>query len=178
MFNKYNKIIVGGLLVLTLPLLVGCTKEEKNTNIVTTTTKKSERKEEKIDNYKLVYEGVDITPGRKLDYKDINKEPKISTIPSCAFSGEDHVYTYDDIEITCSIADDKSETVYSVYFINETYSMPSGLKKGSKVEDMKSILGEPFDEFNGIYYYKGNNITIKIETQDDKIFAIEYTLNT
>ncbi len=179
MLNKYNKIIVGGVLVLTLPLLVGCTKEEKKNNTITTTTNKiSEHKEEKVDNYKLEYEGIDITPGKKLNYKDINKEAKVSTIPSCAFSGEDHVYTYDDIEITCSIASDKTETVYSVYFIKDSYSMPGGLKIGSTVDDMKNSLGNPSDDFNGIYYYKGNNLTIKIETQEDKIFAIEYILDT
>lgn len=175
-----KKVILGGVVLLVVPLCVGCGNKDNDvtTTTTTTTTAKVEEKEV-IDNFVVKYEGVDVTPGLDFDYNDIKKKAKISTVASCALFGKDHVYTYDDVEITASIdPETESEVIYSVYFINDKVSMSGGLKIGSTVDEMKKQLGEADDEFNGTYTYNGAQVFIKIQTKNNKISSIEYIMVT
>ncbi len=175
--NKFKKILLSGLIIGTIPLCIGC--EDKKDESITTTTKAVE-KVEVIDHFKVIYEGVDVTPGNKFTGSDIKgKEAKVSTINSCAGFGKDNVYTYDNVEITANVNEDEhEEIIYSVYFINDSVSNKDGLKVGLSVNEMKNILGEEEDEFNGVYTYNGENIYIKIQTKEDKITSIEYIKTT
>ena len=154
--------------------LTGCAKE--NSEILD-----NGGNEQKFLTFNVKYEGVDVTPGKNFNYKDINngQEPKISTIAGCALYGYDHVYTYDNVEITANIVEEGNyEMVYSVEFLNDTISTPEGIKIGSTVDNMIKAYGEGYDEFNGVYTYNGVGVYLTIQTKENIVKNINYTLVT
>ena len=174
--DRFKRVLLSGLIIGTIPMCIGCENKQKESNVNTTTTKVVEKEE--VNHFKVVYEGVDVTPGKLFNANEIKKEAKKKTIDSCAGFGKDNVYTYDNVEITANVnSDENKEIIYSVYYINDTVSNNDGLKVGLSVSEMKNILGEEDDEFNGVYTYNGEGSYIKIQTKDDVITSIEYLMN-
>ena len=136
--------------------------------------------ENEFSNFKVSYSGLDVTPGVKFDYKNIEgKEPKISKVAGCALYGFDHVYTYDDIEIVANINEEENyELIYSVYFLNDKVSTPEGIHIGSSVSELINTYGENYDEFNGVYTYNGVGLYMQVQTKDNVVTSIEYIMVT
>lgn len=123
----------------------------------------------------LKFEGVNITPGEKIVIDDIKAKPKVSTITSCAFEGKDHVYSFNNVEITANIRD-KEEIVYSVYFVDDTFSTPEGIKIGSSKKDLIDKLGNNYEEDSSIVKYNYDGVVGIFEISNDSVFSIEYQM--
>lgn len=126
----------------------------------------------------LKYKGVEIVPGTEFDEGAIDEDAMFSEIPSCAFAGTDKVYTYDNVELIVAEIDGR-DTVYSVYFINETQETGEGIKISDSKEDMIEKYGNSYEEILGNkYVYTKNNVEISFMIENDIITGIEYTLKT
>lgn len=168
-----KKVLLSFLIVFLSLFFVGCeSKEDIPINI--------NEESSKFSDFNISYDNVDVTPGVVFDYTDIKgKTPKISTISGCALYGYDHVYTYDNIEIVANInSEENIETVYSVYFKDDTVSTPEGIKIGSSVDSLLKAYGKEYDEFNGVYTFNGVGLFLQVQTKDDKVTSIEYIMVT
>ena len=144
-------------------VIVGCSNSNK-------------KEDTSVNNsYNIQYTGVDITPGIEFNADKINKEAKITEIPSCAFQGTDTVYTYDDIEITVADKDGK-KIVYSVYFIGTDVKTTEGISIDATKDEIIKTYGNASDD-NDIKYTKGD-VELHFVLNNDRVTSIEYVLVT
>lgn len=128
--------------------------------------------------FSLKYKGVEIVPGTEFNEDKIEDEAVLSEIPSCAFEGTDKVYTYDNVELIIAEIDGK-DTVYSVYFIDDSAETNEGIKISDTKGDMIEKYGDNYEEVLGNkYVYTKNNVEISFMIENDIITGIEYTLKT
>lgn len=123
--------------------------------------------------FSFTYGGVRLVPGDAFDASRLPAALATSTIPSCAFSGTDNVYTYDSIEVI-AYDEGKGEHLYSIYLLDPNTSTAEGLMLGDSLEKMISIYGENYvnngtDEYA---YYRGDTILVVL-AKNDVINAIE-----
>ena len=180
-----KKIIIGILAIAIIA--VGCllflnngkgdTDHENNTPNVQENDNKE--KNMKDVNVSFNYKGADITPGKSFNSKSIAEEAMKSTLPSCAFEGEDNVYTYSNIEVTANVSG-KKETIYSVYFIDDSVETNEGVKIGDSKGKMLEVYGDNYlDDGNDslvTYRDKKGDKDLVFEIQDDTITGISYIL--
>lgn len=164
-------LLIGGVGLFFLNTGDGEVKTKSTSNNNTTTTKKAE--EEK--SYSLHYGDIELTPGATFDASKIDKEVSKSVIPSCAFDGEDNVYTYDIMEVTTHIENDK-EIIYSVYFINDEVSTDEGIKLSDELAKIKETYGEYDNVEDNQYSYTDGKVKLTFDVNNDVIIGIEYTL--
>ena len=122
--------------------------------------------------FSFTYEGVELIPGEAFDAGKLPEAMAVTTIPSCAFSGTDNVYTYDTIEVI-AYDEGQGEHLYSIYLLDPNTPTAEGLMLGDSVEQMISIYGENYTQ-NGteFAYYRGETILV-ILAKNDVINAIE-----
>lgn len=165
------------LVVITL-ILAGATYVYLNgTEGITNMFKKNEgtieTEEQGGDAFKMIYRGVDVAPGREFSKDSISEEAAFAELASCAFEGTDKVYTYENVEITASELKGK-ETVYSVYFLNETVETPEGIKITDEKAKILEKYGENYNELgNQISFTKGD-VVLSFIVENDIITSIEY----
>ena len=135
---------------------------------------KDEEKVEEKALYTLKMNGVNLTPGEEFTSSKIEEEPVISKIPSCAFEGEDTVYTYSNYEVTVANVDGK-DVIYSVYFIQDI-STPEGISIGSSKEDVIKAYGEDYKIENNEMIYTSDNHSLSFILSGDTVISIEYDL--
>ncbi len=129
------------------------------------------------EKFSVKYLEAEITPGTEFDETKINEEAAISEIPSCAFSGTDKIYTYEGVEITVSKIDGK-DTVYEVYFIDESVETAEGVKITDSKELMTQKYGTNYkEELGNNYTYTKGKIILSFTIENDVITGITYTLS-
>jgi hypothetical protein len=122
--------------------------------------------------FAYTYHGVRLTPGEPFDASDLPKAVGTYTIPSCAFSGTDNVYTYDSIEVV-AYDEGQGEHLYCIYLVDPNISTDEGLCLGDSVEKMVELYGENYTKTGTEYaYYRGDTILIVL-AQGGVINAIE-----
>lgn len=122
--------------------------------------------------FSFTFEGVELIPGQAFDASALPAPAATSTIPSCAFSGTDNVYTYDTIEII-AYDEGNGEHLYSVYLLDPNTATNEGLMLGDSVEQMVSIYGDGYTNNGSEYaYYRGETILVVL-AKNDVINSIE-----
>lgn len=164
-------IVVIALIIIVVGAIIFCSNvkkdKEENTNQEETVS---------TENFVVKYLGVDVTPGKAFDENAIDEENEYYEIVSCAFDGYDKVYTYSGVEITASEIDGV-DTVYSVYYKDDSVETEEGLKITDTKESMISIYGEDYEnELENKYTYTLDNVILSIIVENDVITSIEYTL--
>lgn len=140
--------------------------------------KKEEEEKETANTFEMVYQGVNITPGKAFEANKITEQATISEIASCAFDGTDKVYTYENLEIIVANVEGK-ETVYSVYFINDIPKTVEGVKIASSKDEMIQKYGEEYKTGLGNKYtYTKGNVELSFTVENEVITGIEYRLDT
>lgn len=156
----FKKVIT----LLLLIILVGCTSNE---NI------KEEINDEK---YKFNYNNIDLTPGTKFDNTSIDEEYEFFELDSCAFEGNDKVYKYENFELTSSSINDV-ETIYSIYFLNDSIKTIEGVKITDDLSLMIDKYGNSYELINNEYKYTKSNVILSFIVENDIIVSIEYIYN-
>ena len=123
--------------------------------------------------FSFTFGGVQLVPGDLFDAGRLPAPVATSTIPSCAFSGTDNVYTYDTVEII-AYDEGQGEHLYSVYLLDPNTETAEGLRLGDSLEKMVSLYGEDYvnngtDEYA---YYRGETILVVL-AKNDVINSIE-----
>ena len=125
--------------------------------------------------FRFQYEGVTMIPGEVFDQSALGGDYEFSEVPSCAFDGNDRVYTYEKFEVQTYVDGDQ-ERIYSIYFIDPNLPTPEGLCLGDSADDVKSLYGEDYETIGNSYEYKGGNTVLTVITQNDMVVSIEYRL--
>ena len=106
------------------------------------------------------FQGVTLTPGEVFDAAKLPRPLAVSTIPSCAFSGTDNVYTFDSIEVV-AYDEGQGEHLYSIYLLDPNTPTDEGLMLGDSVERMVELYGEDYTQTGIEYaYYRGQTILV------------------
>jgi hypothetical protein len=122
--------------------------------------------------FSYTYHGTQLIPGEAFNAAKLPKAVGTYTIPSCAFSGTDNVYTYDSIEVV-AYDEGNGEHLYCIYLVDPNVSTDEGLCLGDSVEKMIELYGENYTRTGSEYaYYRGNSILI-ILAQGGVINGIE-----
>ena len=122
--------------------------------------------------YSYTFGGVELIPGNRFDSGVLPAPISTTTIPSCAFSGTDNVYTYDAVEVI-AYDEGQGEHLYSIYMLDPNTPTDEGLRLGDSVERMVEIYGENYTKNAGEYaYYRGDTILV-ILTSGGKVNSIE-----
>lgn len=167
-----KKIMVAMMAILILT--TGCSTKEENKQ--DTGIKANESVGKKEVKGTITYMDADITPGKSFNEKSISATPEKSELPSCALEGMDHVYKYEDVEITANVKDNK-ETIYSVYFITENATTPEGIKIGDSKTKLIETYGSDYKDDVSLITYTSDNgkVNIDFQIENDSITGISYT---
>lgn len=93
--------------------------------------------------------------------------------PSCAFQGDDKVYTYNSFLVR-TYPKDGVDYILSIELRDDSISTPEGIYIGSSEDDVRAAYGEPTSEgSNGLEYTKAN-CTLAFVIKDGKVSAISY----
>ncbi|MDD2435370.1 MAG: hypothetical protein PHO63_03860 [Bacilli bacterium] len=124
----------------------------------------------------FTYQGVDVTPGLEFKNSSIDEKFSYVELTSCAFEGNDKVYTYENIEIVVSQTKGK-DTIYSVYFLNDQVATPEGVKIADDKSVMVETYGENYEQISNEYKYVEGNVVLSFIVENDVIISIEYRYN-
>lgn len=131
-------------------------------------------KEEVVETFELSYQEIEIIPGKDFQSSALkNEELNFMELSSCAFDGNDKVYTYENMEITVSPLDGK-DIVYSVYFLNDRITTKEGVKITDDKETMIETYGENYKNINNKYSYLKGDVLLSFIIENDIIISIEY----
>ena len=72
--------------------------------------------------------------------------------PSCAFTGEDKTFIFDDITIL-TYPDGDTDLINEIYFSQGSYTTSRGIGLGASLEEIKAAYGEAGVEQGSSYYY-------------------------
>lgn len=169
----YMKKIIVAILACLL-ITTGCAS--KPDDALNNNSLESENVSKKEVKGTLTYMDADITPGKSFNEKSIAAKATKSELPSCALEGMDNVYRYDNIEITANVNGGK-ETIYSVYFLNETAQTNEGVKIGDSKSKMLEAYGSGYTNDVSLYTYVSDNgkVQINFQIENDVITGIDYT---
>ena len=157
---KSKKVI---LILFFLIILFGCGKEETNV----------EKEEQKVS--KIIINNLDVTPGSVISLDKLQSGYEYSEIPSCAFSGLDKVYTYDNYEIVLGSVDGKY-IIYSVYLFNPDVDTNSKINVSDSSENVFKELGNDYRKNGDEYIYSNDVYDTKIIIRNDLVISITYEL--
>ncbi len=170
--NKKGMIIA---LIIVLVVIVGAVVIYFATNKSDDSLQTSSTTEEA---FSVKLDGVEIVPGTEFQMSEISEEADVAEIPSCAFEGTDKVYTYSNVEIVVAKINGK-DTVYSLYFIDDTMQTAEGVKITDSKDVMIEKYGNDYDNtLENRYIYKKNNVELSFIVENDVITGIDYTLIT
>ncbi|NLD78989.1 MAG: hypothetical protein GX641_01465 [Mollicutes bacterium] len=131
-------------------------------------------KEEVVETFELSYQEIEIIPGKDFQSSALkDEELNFMELSSCAFDGNDKVYTYENMEITVSPLDGK-DIVYSVYFLNDRITTKEGVKITDDKETMIETYGENYKNINNKYSYLKGDVLLSFIIENDVIISIEY----
>ena len=171
--SKSKSFIIVIIGIIAMLILTGCNNQNNSQEGETIQTSL-----ENTEKFSVNYNGVEVTPGTEFNEDAIEEEATFSEIPSCAFEGTDKVYTYSGMEITVATIDNK-DTVYSVYFIDDSVETEEGVKIADSKEKMIEKYGENYTiTLETKYTYTSGNVELSFIIENDMITSIEYTLKT
>lgn len=167
-----KKILIPVILIVAVAIVVGALiiTQNKGEEQETVSNENVEQKEA------IIYKNVEIIPGTEFKEDEIQEEAAYSEILSCAFEGNDKIYTYEGVEVTLALIDGIYK-VYEIYCINDM----SETKEGVKISDSKSVMIEKYgteyeEEFGNRYTYTRDNVEISFTVENDVVTGIVYTL--
>lgn len=123
--------------------------------------------------YSILYEGVELIPGRAFDPAVLPAANSVYQVPSCAIEGTDNVYNYGKLELT-AFDDGTGEIIYSIYLTDANTPTTEGLYLGDDLARVTELYGEGGTEgANQRTYQKGNTLLVII-FDGDYVASIEY----
>ena len=133
-----------------------------------------------VGDYKFSYKGYEITLGERLGkYLEILGQPEDRKDgASCAHQGFDLEYYYPGFTIVCALeneADPDEEAIIDQIIIIDALVECNGIHIGQTINDAKTILGTPDEEYDrGIVYRSGETNLFVLHNEVGEIYQIEY----
>jgi hypothetical protein len=105
--------------------------------------------------------------------KSLGTPRKSFEAPSCAYQGTDNFYTFNGFQIQVNSVDD-ADHVTVIIVIDDTVSIPQGVKVGSTKDEMLAAMGSDYTETTGLYQFVSGTTTLQIQVKDGKVIGIQY----
>lgn len=105
--------------------------------------------------------------------KSLGKPNSTFEAPSCAYQGMDVFYLYNGFQLTVNELDE-GDHVTVIMIVDDTVSIPQGLKIGSSKEAMLELLGDDYHVSEGVYEYVSGYTTLQVQIKDDVVASILY----
>lgn len=118
-------------------------------------------------------EGVLLVPGEAFDAGLLPEAESIYEVPSCAFEGNDKVYSYGTFEVTTGV-DGTGECIRSIYLLDPNLTTPEGLALGDDVQTVREKLGSDCEEDGTALIYHRGSTDLYLILQGDTVAGIEY----
>lgn len=125
--------------------------------------------------YSFSYNSVTIVPGEAFE----KVEPLLGTYTgyyeaaSCAFDGNDKIYTYGSLQISVS-AYNGVDTISMLTLLDDSLATPEGVRVGSTREEVIAAYGDDgLDNGNSIVYYSGTTQLVFI-LRDGNVTSVQY----
>lgn len=146
-----RRAMIGSLLILALSSLSGACRQ----------------KEIKDKAKGLLYRGVDLIPGERIEevIDRLGERIGYEEIKSCAGEGVDKIYDYESIELHTR-EDNGKERIISVIVKDRSIPTPEGLRVGDDIVKAKEIYGDKLESNPS-----GNRFKVKREGYDLIVFS-------
>lgn len=92
---------------------------------------------------------------------------------SCAYQGLDLFYYYDGFQLTVNDVDD-ADHVTVIMVVDDTVTIPQGVKIGSTEEQMLAMMGNDYKEALGLYQFIEGDTTLQIQIKEGSVASIMY----
>ena len=93
--------------------------------------------------------------------------------PSCGYVGMDVFYQYSGFELTINEIDG-TQVVTDIFIVDDTVSIPEGLKIGDSEEKISQLIGEKYTKDGSAYNFVDGNTLLQILVEDGAVKSIEY----
>lgn len=129
------------------------------------------------DNFCITIDGVKLTPGDEFTDETLSLEHTLYTVPSCAFEGEDKLYSFSDFEVQC-FEDSfmEADRIFSIYILEPTLSTDEGIALGDSLEDIEKVYGTDYVNEDNVYTYYLGNTYLSFGIENGAVVTIEYAL--
>lgn len=98
------------------------------------------------------------------------------TTASCAFGGEDTIYTYADFEISTN-NELGYEQIYSIYLSSDNAYTEEGICIGATADEVKTVYGDPAEEIETCLTYRKDGMTLSFNLNNGVVSSIRYNYN-
>lgn len=149
----------------------GCSSDTKDET--TTVASQAQNVESK---YAFEANGKKISIGESADsvLEKLGEATSKFTAVSCAFEGEDHMYTYGtSYQITTSNVDG-NEVLTCISLLDDMVSTKEGVKIGSTDDEVAAAMGVSKED-SGKYEFKDGKTSLVIVTKEDAVISITYS---
>ncbi len=92
---------------------------------------------------------------------------------SCAYQGMDYFYYYDGFQLTVNDIDG-AKHVTVITMVDDTVSIPQGVKIGSTEDETKALMGDDYTMSSGLYRFVEGNTTLQIQIKEGKVASMLY----
>ncbi len=119
-------------------------------------------------------DGYNITVDMDMDpvFERLGEPVKYYGADSCAFDGQDKVYTYASFVITTRPEADR-DLISCITLTDDSVSTPEGAYIGCSKAQVEELYGKGEEHMGGVKYHKGN-CTLHFIISQDKVISIEY----
>ena len=127
------------------------------------------------DNFYFRAGGVDVAPGMRaedaLDY--LGDARSINSSPSCAFDGEERIYSYSGYDVYTEWEDGK-EVISRVVLTSDAVSTERGIRIGDSFHDVVVAYGRNYEKKGENIEYDGERCDVQFFFSDGIVTAIKY----
>lgn len=92
---------------------------------------------------------------------------------SCAYQGKDMFYYYNGYQLTVNDVDN-AEHVTVIMIVDDTVSIPQGVKIGNTEEEMLQLMDENYEVSGGLYQFVSGATTLQIQIKEGAVASIMY----
>jgi hypothetical protein len=123
--------------------------------------------------------GVKIRPYDLIDdvVKSIGQPNDTFEAPSCAYQGMDVFYYYSGFQLTVNDLDGANH-VTVVMMVDDTVSIPQGVKVGQTEEKMQELMGDSLKAEGTLYRMESGTTTLQIQIKEGSVASIMYIYNS
>lgn len=125
--------------------------------------------------YSFFYNGVSIAPGGSFDAikSELGAYTSCFEAASCAFDGNDQIYTYGSVQINVSPLAGVN-TIYMVTLLDDSLATPEGVRVGSARDEVVAAYGDSgIDRGTSLVYVAGMTELVFI-LRDGCVTSVQY----
>ena len=119
--------------------------------------------------------GVDIAPGMRTDdaLGYLGEARGISSSPSCAFAGEEKIYSYSGYDIY-ALCENGREVIEKVVIRSDAVSTERGVRIGDTMRDVVVAYGRDYEKIGDNIAYEGERCDLQFFFEDGIVTSIRY----